>query len=58
MMERKDIFDVGDGVIYRGFGMSVAGIVTEVKVETPENAEQGDGGGILTRIRRHLERAP
>ncbi len=67
MMQTREVFDVGDRVIYIGFGMAVAGIITEVKVETPENDKQSDdrrryriaidGGGILTRISRHLRRA-
>jgi hypothetical protein len=66
MSQHKEVFEVGDPVIYVGFGLLVYGIVTEVKVENRE--EEGvevrryriatDNGGILTRLSDHLRRAP
>lgn len=59
-------FEVGDRVVYVGFGMSIPGVITEVKIEPPkyESVEKlryriaTDTGGILTKITSHLKRAP
>jgi hypothetical protein len=65
MSQNEAIFEVGDRVVYVGFGMSVPGVVTEVKIEPPkyEGVERRrfriatDTGGILTKITSHLRRA-
>lgn|GEM_PF-4338996 len=67
MRQDDGIFEIGDRVVYTGFGVPEYGTITGVTIAIPKDTPEGvevriyiiemDDGGIFSGLSRHLRRA-